>query len=63
MNIEIGDVVLCDVYIGVVKNVTSTEVTIASNEGTDKVFKISQVTIVTKVNDLVKMFVGGVMRV
>ena len=63
MNIEIGDVVLADVYIGVVKGIDGTNITIASNEGIDKVFDASEMTVLTKVTDLVKMFLGGVMSV
>ena len=62
MRVKVADVILSDVYIGVVKDVTDKDVVAACHDGTDRTFPINSVTIVVKGDQLVDMFVGGVLR-
>lgn len=62
MCINVADVILSDVYIGVVKEVNDKNVIAACHDGTDKTFPINSVTIVVEGDQLVDMFVGGVLR-
>lgn len=62
MDVAIADVVLADVYIGVVKAISGSNVKLACHDGLDREFSISALTPIVKGSEMLDKFFGGILN-